>query len=343
LIKDIAKAEDRVYVFMERGISRLSFSSDATDIPSIDNISSGIGILGRVFKGGNDLFFINSNQQFSSIGRVENRDSRPQAMDQGFNIERLLNKINFNDAHGIRHGYRHYVSGRLDAGSTVNDVILPFNYGVIIDGKPISEGIWDTPAADFVSHINEDNEDLLLVSDSYTGNIWRLNYGVGIDRDIDEIMPYSCEARTNWIMPTDSMAYDMEVNSIGVEGYISEASENVTFQLYKDFNDATPIIEFGLSGTESDFVTGDLAVSFLGEDELGSGTLGGGGEATGALYPELDDEGRRHFKVLVNFPSEHGNVFSYGVRSSHVDNYSIIRFTTNPRKDNSLVNKIKTI
>jgi hypothetical protein len=225
-----------------------------------------------------------------------------------------------------------------------NDVILPFNYGVIVDGRPASEGIWDTPATDFASHINSSNDDLLLVSDSYTGNVWQLNYGIGINRDdATEIIPYTCEARTNWIMPTNSMMNDASVSAFGVEGYISESSSDVRFYLYKDFNDSTPIAQFSLSGTESDYVTGELAVSFLGSDELGTSPLGAGRSALGSLYPELDDEGRRHFKVAVFFPYEHGNVFSFGVRSSNIDNYSIIRFSANPEQDNSLVNNIKIL
>jgi hypothetical protein len=341
-IKDISRAEDRVYVFMERGISRLSFG-ESGDIPSIDNISTGVGILGKTFSGGNDLFFINSNKQFSSVGRVENKDSRPQSMDQGFNIERLLNKMDFNNARGIRHGYRHYIAGKLDPGAGRNDILLPFNYGVVIEGRPISEGIWETPIAEFVSHITQDNEDLLLVSDSFTGNVWQINTGIGIEHPDGTIIPYSCEARTNWVMPTESMANDVSVCAFGVEGYISESSDSLTFQLYKDFNDSCPIMEFGISGTESNYVTGDLAVSFLGSDELGVGSVGAGGTPVGSLYPELDDEGRRHFKVLVFFPYEHGNTFSFGVRSSSLDNYSIIRFTTNPNKDNLLVDKIKIV
>lgn len=344
LLQDVSRAEDRIYIFMERGISRLSFSSDSTDIPTVDNISAGIGTIGRVFKGGNDLFFINSNKQFSSVGRVENKDSRPQALDQGFNVERLLNKLDFTNTRGIRHGYRHYIAAQLDEDAGRNDIILPFNYGVVVDGRPISEGIWETPVADFVSHITSDNKDLLLASDSYTGNIWQLNEGIGIDRpDTDEIIPFSCEARTNWIMPVGSTANEARVSAFGVEGYISESSENVSFQLYKDFNDATPIAQFSISGTDSNFVTGDLAVSFLGSDELGTGALGAGGTAVGGLYPELDDEGRRHFKVMVFFPYENGTMFSFGVKSSGVDNYSIIRFFANPEQTHSLIDKIKVV
>ena len=306
-ITDVAYQEDTAYVFKNRYIEAIQYSQDGNDLANRTPLKSGVGSIGPVIKGADDIYFITADNQFTSIGRVVTKDALPQTDNIGLKVKRLLESWTFGNGRGFTDQARIYIPGRSDSTETSNDVVLVYNRQ-----NKAFEGEWQLRANFFESFNGKS-----YFGESNSANVYQMNVGhadvVGDDRyGID------CEYESNFMNLTPSHAYSQAMNSLFFEGYIT-ANEEITFFAKKDFA-SDPFLEFTFAGTEESLQDGALIDGFLGGTPLGLRPLG-------SFSDPLDEDGRRHFQFRVYFPFQYGNHFSVGFSASEVDaDFEITRY-----------------
>jgi len=315
-ITDIVTHEDSAYIFKPRYIEAVQYSQDTSDLAVRTPLKSGIGSLGRVIKGANDIYFITWDNRFTSLGRVKTKDIKPETENIGYPIKRILEAASFGDGFGIEYKGRIYIPAKSSSTVTANDVLIIYN---LINQS--FEGIWTLP----VFGMEEFGGDLYF-GDSTSANVYQMLTGtadvVGSTR-----FPITAQYATQFlslasIYPSTrrirrSYSQTQQLSALFFEGYI-RGDSTLTFQCWKDFANS-PFLTFDFNASENEGVLdGQAFQAFLGSNPLSVRPEG--------TISEVDEEGYRHFQFRVYFPFQYGSYFSIGFQSSELDtDYEMIR------------------
>ena len=131
------------------------------------------------------------------------------------------------------------------------------------------------------------------------------------DVEGEEAFGYTFDVATHYFNLTASAAYQQSIYGLVVEGYIGGAT-TITYKIWKDFAEDSPVLTMNLSSDESAYLDGEESNIYLGDVPLGLSSLS-------IDYSDIDVDGRRHFMARIYFPPQYGNFFSVGIQSSGVD------------------------
>jgi hypothetical protein len=311
-ITDMKEFEDTVYAFKKKYIEAIQYTQDVNDLPQRTPLKSGIGSIGKVIKGSDDIYFITDDKQFTSIGRVKTKDIKPQTLNMGYSIKRFLDDCDFGEiGKGIEYRDKIYIPCKTNNTKTINDIVLVYN-------KNFSafEGIYNLSASFF-----DEWNDKLVFSEAGGANIWQLLTGHS-DVNGSARYPIVSQYATHYMNLTPRKSSLQAMHSLYVEGYIGGGTQ-VTFNLWKDFEMA-PFFTFNFASTETGLLDGSVTGAFLGGAPLGIGPLG---SIAFISDTDVDQDGRRHFHFRIYFPFQYGNFFSVGHNSDGVDyDYEVSRY-----------------
>jgi len=306
-ITDISVQEDVAYVYKRRYIEAMKYSQDVNDIVIRTPLKSGVGSIGRVIKGKDDHFFITQDKQFTSIGRVMQKDSTPQTDNIGLPIKRLLEQYDFSEINGGEYRNRVLIACKSDSSEAHNNVILVWN-----ETTKSFEGSWSIAASGFDIYGEE-----LYYASAYEPNVWKMFTDGKSDVAGANKFPVTAvwESSFHNLLPVKGNT--QSIVSMAFEGYIRSGSQ-FTVNLFKEFS-SSPALSFDFGGLVDDaFLVGDDISAFLGANPLGLDPLGTI-DAPGA-------DGRRRFSFMVYFPYIYGQYFSLGFASEGKDqDWEIIR------------------
>ena len=315
-ITDVITQEDGAYIFKPRYIESVAYSQDVNDLAVRTPLKSGIGSVGKVIKGADDVYFITWDNRFVSLGRVKTKDLKPATENIGEPIKRILEACGFGDGSGIEYKSRLYIPCKSDPTLSANDQIIIFN---LLNQS--FEGIWTISANDM-----EEMGGNLYFGDSTSANVYQMLTGtsdiVGGTR-----FPITAQYATHFlslatIYPSTrrirrSYAQTQQLQSLFFEGYINGDS-TVTFEVWKDFA-AAPFLQFDFNGSaDAAFLDGGTIDATLGGKSIGLHPMGS--------ISSPDENGYRHFEFRVFFPFQYAHYYSIGFESSELDTaYQILR------------------
>lgn len=306
-IVDAATMEDFFYIFKRDYIESVQYSQDKNDFITRTPLKAGIGSIGRVIVGEDDIYFVTPTKQFTSIGRAKLRDLKPHTDDIGIKIKTLLDGYDFSSVNGIQYKNRIMILCKSSSTVTNNDIMVVYNRTT-----GAFEGIWDIPASALA--IWQNNR--LFYAESNTANVYEMFAGNSDVTDTDRFAIDS-EYATHFFDVTykrrnffkNRVGEQQQCHGYYFEGYIKGGSA-ITFKAWKDFS-ANPFLQFTFSGSETAFEDASVDNAFLGGSPIGLNPMGG-------LGPVLVD-GSRHFAFYVFFPYQYGKHFSVGFSSSGTD------------------------
>jgi len=323
-VTDIKGLENVAYCYKKGYIESLRYSQDANDFAVREPLKTGKGSLNKVIKGTDDHYFMTTDKQLTSLGRVRQKDITPQSENIGLPIKRLLDVYDHTDFNGIEYRNRIYTCHRTTSDDTFNNIILIWN-------KQLKsfEGIWTLPAGYFFEYLNN-----LYYTESSGANVWQMLVGRS-DVSGTNTFPVTSEWKSNFFNLLPLKVSTQAINSIFLEGYIT-SNTAFTFSLYKDFSDEA-VISFTFGGTEENMIVGNTITRFMGSTNLSSQPLG--------TVSDPDADGNRRFQFLVYFPYIFGQTFSIGVQSEGKDiSWELIRCALGLKEDISTkIANIKTI
>jgi hypothetical protein len=306
-ITAIAVQENVAYIYKERYVEAIRYSGDIDDYAVRNPLKPGAGSAGRVIKGKDDHYFMSADKEFTSLGRVENKDITIQSANIGLPIKRLLDAYNFDDFNGVE------FQNRILFSAKSNDLVTQNNSTIVWNQKTRSfEGAWNIGAIKFDTYKGG-----LYYMEASGPNVWQMFEERKTDVDNDIELPISATWQSNFFNLVPIKGNFQAINSIAFEGYIA-ANTIFTFNLYKDF-ETSPVLSFPFGGpTDEEFLTGSNLASFLGANPLGLEPIG--------TIDTPGADGRRRFSFLVYFPYIYGQYFSMGYESSGIDqDWEIIR------------------
>ncbi len=307
-ISDVFMQEKTLYIAKEDYIESDSYSQDQNDIVTRDPLKSGYGVVGRVIKGKNDVFFVTKNNEITSLGRVALKDITPQSLNIGIVIKRLLDTYDFSMVRGIEFKNKLYFAFKDSSDDSANNRVLVYN----VENRSF-EGIWYLNASGFMQYSGG-----CYFGSSLTGNTYQMFSGVNDVIDGTTEFSITSQWQSNWMNLTPKKRFTahsdqklQSVNAYGAEGYITP-NTILTFNLYADFA-SDPALTFTFSGTEDDFTQGANLTSFLGDNPLGL-------ELSGSIS-EPNEDGIYHFQFITYFPDIYSNHFSLGVENDGTNQF----------------------
>lgn len=327
---DVVVHNDQVYMFKPKAIESVAYSQDTADLPVIAQPSTTYGSIMRTIKAQDDVYMVTSDKQFTSLGRVLNKDATETSLNIGLPVKRLLQSYGY-DANSQGGVYRNriHIPTKADPDDTATNRLLIYNLNGAFEGE------WWLSVDKMDLYQNE-----LYASLSNSPNVIKLYDGyndkLGASTDDDYEYPISSEYLSNYINLTKSGFNQQEVNLFACEGYIL-GNTKITFKLYKDLEES-PFLSFDFQGTDDQVDTSILS-SFLGSLPLGI-------EPLGAISTTTDLAGRKHFMFIVYFPFEHAEWVSWGFTNSGLNqDFEILRAGMNFKEDTifDFGNRIKSI
>jgi hypothetical protein len=300
-ITDVKAQEDVAYLYKKDYIEAVKYSGDTDDVAFRTPLKPGVGSIGRVIKGRDDHYFMTSDNQYTSIGRVASKDILPQTDNIGYNIKRILDEYNHSNFNGIEFRDRIISSHKVSPDSENNDVMIVYNRQT-----KSFEGIWTLGANHFEIWQNK-----LIYGESSGANVWEMFSNRKSDAiDFETLLPFTADWRSSFFNALPIKSNVQAVNSVAIEGYIT-AGTTFTFSLYKDFTEE-PTLTFNFGGlNDQQFMTPLTIGSFLGQNPLGLTPMGS--------VSEPDADGRRRFSFMAYFPYIYGQYFSTGLSSEGVN------------------------
>jgi len=307
-ITDVKTQEDAAYILKKYYIESVKYSQDANDLAVRDPLKSGIGSIGKVTIGRDDLYFFTGGNALTSIGRVKTKDIRPETLNIGNKIKRYLDAAGLDDVgRGIEVANKIYFPIKSSPTATANDALLVYNRD-----DDSFEGIWDIAANDL-----EEFGGKYYFGSSIDSNVYQLFYEHS-DVEGTTKYPIAFDARTHFMNLTASKSNLQAMSGLIVEGYIRGGTQ-FTIKGWKDFSTGA-FLNFNFDSSEEAFKDGTVLQASLGGSPLAIDPLA-------ATFSDPDTDGRRHFMFRVYFPFQYGNFFSMGVSSSGIDlDHEITRF-----------------
>jgi hypothetical protein len=257
-----------------------------------------------VIHGADDVYFVTDDNRLTTLGRVADKDTRPQTVNIGRPIKRRLDQYEFGEGHGIEYKNRVYIPAKSDSDQTDNDILIVWNRE-----EEAFEGIW-TLNAGYLDTLN----DRLMYSDSNSPDVYELFKGKNDTRGGTEFS-VSAEYATHFMNLASNNGMEQAMNKLYFQGYISTDTE-IKFVAYKEMSD-TPFFEYTFDGSLADDDAKQNA--FLGGEPKSLSPKGSIGEE--------NESGLKPFLFHVWFPYQYGNTFSIGFESSEAAaDYEVTRF-----------------
>lgn len=304
-ITDVQAQEDSLYVFKKEYTEQIKYSQDENDLADRVPLKPGVGSIGKTIRSTDDIYFFTQDGKFTTLGRAKLKDLKPQTENVGYFIKRLLDTYEKEGVCGFEQKDKIYFSLKSSSDVPHNNITLVYN-----KKNKTFEGVWDIGASGFV---NFNSLPYFAASDSI--GVFQLLKGTA-DVIGGTRYPFSSDCEFNLMNFTPSKADIQALNGIYLEGYI-KGSTSIDFKVFKGF-EASPFLQFTFTGTESQFLSGSLSGSFLGDLPIALQPLG--------TISEPDNDGRRHFMFKVYFPFQYDNYFTLGWSSSGTDlDYEMIR------------------
>lgn len=323
-ITDVVAQEDTFYALKNRYIESISYSQNSSDLAVRDPLKTGIGSIGKVVVGADDVYFFTPDKQLTTLGRVRTKDIRPQTLDIGNRIKRFLDECSFDDVgRGLEIAERVFFPIKSSSTTTYNDIILIYNRN-----SRIFEGVWDIGAFGI-----ERFNGKYYYAESTSPNVYELFTGHSDVRGSDTF-PIDFEVATHFYNLTPSKSNLQAMNGIVVEGYIAGGA-TFDFKVWADFA-SDPFLTGTFVFTEDGLLDGEQSQAFLGNEPLALNSLGVG---------EPGADGRRHFMWRQYFPFKYANYYSVGFSASETDNdFEVSRVGLMVKEDVSVnTNKIKSL
>lgn len=331
-INDVVAFEDQVAIYKSDYIELVTYTEDLNDSAIRTPLKPGYGSVSRVIQGGNDHYFMRPDKQYTSLGRVRQKDITPQAENIGYPIKRLLDTFNNDNFNGAEFNNRIISSHKSSDDVSYNDVTLVFNK------KTNSfEGLWDIGANNFdtFKDINATTSELVY-GESSGANIYKMFQTRKSDVRGTDVLPYTATWQANFANVTPIKSNFQAMNSIAMEGYIS-GNTSFTVNIYKDF-ETSAIISFTFSATEEDLLQGTSDLSrFFGSHPFGTTPIGS--------VSEIGSDGRSRFSFICYFPYQYMQYFSTEITSTGKDqDWEVIRLSYGVKEDVSIkTNNIKSV
>lgn len=324
-VTDLKAQESTMYAYKKSYIESISYSQDANDFAVRDPLKTGKGSVGKVIKGTDDQYFMTIDKQYTSLGRVRQKDITPQTENMGLPIKRLLDTYEHDKFNGIEFRNRIFSCHKTSTDETYNNVILVYN-----KQTKSFEGIWAIGAGYFFEYLEN-----LYYAESNGANVWKMLIGKSDVQSSSIVYPVTCDWRSNFFNLTPIKANMQGINSVLLEGYITSNS-SFTFSLYKDFSDEA-VLSFTFGGTEDNLMVGDNLNRFMGSQSLALSPMG--------TIDAPGSDGRRRFTFQVYFPYIYGETFSTGLSSEGKDiDWEIIRMSLGLKEDiSTTVPRIKSL
>lgn len=299
-ITDIINQEGKVYVFKKNYIEAAAYSQDENDLIIRDPLKPGYGSVGRVIRGKDDVFFVTEQNEITSLGRVQQKDSTPQSINLGYNVKRLLDTMDFTGTAGAEFKDRVLVVARANAADQNTNRILLFN-----KTTGACEGVWLLSASAFSIYENQ-----LHFAESSTPNVFKMFDG---DNDLrgDDKFGITTIFTSSWHNFTPINFNQQAIQGVALQGYIRTGT-TIQINLYKDFS-ATPFATINFAGSETGLLSPENFSVFLGSDPLGVDPMGS--------ITDPDADGKRHFNWIFYFPPQYGTHFSYEFVNSGKDQF----------------------
>lgn len=300
-ITDVIAYDKTAYIFKRDYIEAVQYSQDANDLAQREPLRTGIGSISKTTLGSNDVFFFTNSNQLTTIGRVQNKDTRPETLNVGNRIKRWLEQANPDEAgRGIARAGKIYIPLKSNKNVAQNDVVLVYN-----EDNRSFEGIWDIGAFGCIEHNSK-----YYYAESGGANVYEMFTDRFADVEGSDAFGYSFKAHTHFFNLTPSKAYTQSIYGLAIQGYVRGGTE-MTYKVWKDMDNA-PSISFNMNTTDEGLLDGKKSNLYLGDAPIGINNLT-------VDYSDIDADGRRHFTVRVYFPFLYGNFFSVGVESSGID------------------------
>lgn len=299
-ITSIVGQEDVVYVYKETYIEAMKYTNDTSDVVLRDPLKTGIGSVGKVIRGQDDHYFMNSEKEFTSLGRVKLKDLKPQTENMAHNVKRLLDGMVHTDFDGVEFSDRIISCHKSSESVEHNDVMLVYN-----KSTKSYEGVWLLPANAFTVFEKE-----CYYGSSVDANVWQLFKNRKVDiRDENTEFGYSALWQSNFFSVVPIKGNFQSINSVYLEGRI-KSNSSFTFKLLKDFQ-TDAFLSFDFRGTETDLLTGSVDGAFLGGEPISLSPLG--------TISGTESDGFRRFAFTVYFPWQYAQYISTSIQSTGKD------------------------
>jgi len=313
-ITAVAVHEEVAYVYKHSYVESIQYTQDINDSAVRTPLKPGAGSINKIIKGKDDHYFMTIDKQFTSLGRIEGKDSTVQTANIGLPIKRLLDEYEFEDFNGVEYRNRILFSARSNSTEEDNNSTLVWN-----KRTQSFEGAWNVGAHGFDIYQEE-----LYYQESYGPNIWKMFQQRKTDVEGTEELPISALWQSNFYNLSPIKGNFQAVESIAFEGYIAADAE-FTFSMFKDFATESSV-EFTFGGVgDNEFLIGSDLASFLGANPLGLHPIG--------TIDTPGADGRRRFSFMVYFPYLYGQYFSISFGSFGIDqDWEIIRASLGVRE-----------
>ena len=300
-ITDVVAQENTAYIFKKDYIEAMSYTQDTSDLAQREPLKPGAGSAGKTTRGSDDIYFMTNSKQFTSIGRVQSKDIRPEIQNIGTSIKRWLDRTDTSDVgRGIEVSGKVYFPLKSTSAATHNDIILIFNRNT-----NSFEGVWDLPAFGLTEFNGE-----YYYGESGGANVYKLFHTRNADIEGVNEFGYTFEVATHFFNLTPSKTYQQECHGMVIEGYIRGGTQ-ITYSLWQNFN-TTASVRFVFSANEDAYLDGEGSNIYLGDSPLGINNMY-------IDYTDIDQDGRRHFSARIYFPFVYDVFFSVGIQSSGID------------------------
>lgn len=289
-VTDIARWEDLLLVLTEDSVESCEYVDLATDLTDVARqksikVGTNVGTKFKTWQVEDDVMFVTPDNRITTIGRVINKDTRPQTMDRAYSIRREVKNYDFSAVTGADFNNQSFVGMRSTSAVTANDRTIVWNkdYGSW-------EGRWNTQASVFFVHNGK-----LNYGDAFSPDVYEFDGGINKRKD-GETYPMTCRWLSGWINGRGSAFYLNEVSSLAVEGRI-RLNTQINFKLYKDYASSSFQTLYINASADTEAVDGVQSVSFLGGSSTGTEPLG-----AGSFLGDEDEDGYRHFVAFLPFP-----------------------------------------
>jgi hypothetical protein len=264
-VTGMVEDENSIYIF-KRSIIRKATLTDTlytlTTLKSFDGKGQTVGSISSngLFTGGNEVFFVTTDNQIMRLGRIENFDT-PQMFPISEIIKPTINDIDFTETSGIVFQNKAYFQGKTN-GSNINNVVFVRN---------LDYNFWESPivgwnSSEFVVYDDGTGESLYF-SDSAIKSVYRVVDGAS-DAGFDVLANWRSK-RINFGMPS----VQKEVVDFYIEGYISENTE-LFISLLVDEDGFTQVFNTSLLGTDTEYLYDSTEYNVFGLSPFGSRRFG---------------------------------------------------------------------
>lgn len=303
-VTDVQYQEDSAYVFKNRYIEQIQYSQDANDLAVRTPLKAEIGSVGKTLKASDDIYFITPDKRITSIGRVRNKDLKPETENVGLLVQNFLNNCGVDSVgRGKEIENKLYFPLKSNEDEDFNNIMLIYNKA----NKGYFEGVWELPAFG-IEEMNGEH----YYAESNSANVYQMFNGEHADIVGTDRYPIISEVATHFMNLTASKFNLQAVWGLGIEGYI-RAGSTIVYNLFKEF-ETTPFFTLTfVADDETGLLDGQESSAFLGSTALALHPLA-------ATFSDPLADGRRHFQFHQYFPFVYANYFSIGQLSSEADN-----------------------